>query len=300
VLKAALLAVVIAAPLAVGAGGTGHAEVTSERVTTSTGPLWPASICTRSHSQRFATTTEGDQGEIVIEPAATGAHPVISEARAFRHFTTLYGRPISPAQTRHLQVRFGLVSDLSSGPQSGNVVGYVPELRRTPAWIVTDCVDARAPAEHPEPPRGYRSRGLGQLSFIVADTTAASSPGYEFVPHHQRDNVGASGPYESPRPSPRLTPYYSTPWHPTSYRRNGNVLIRYAPRRCYTLDHVNVYSNHGIYEISVILSSGVDGRCLRPSSTAPYAEVRRQSNGGAIRAYRHERTGRARFEPESA
>jgi hypothetical protein len=300
VLKAVLLAVVIAAPLAVGAGGAGHAEVTSERVTTSARPLWPASICTPTHSHRFAARTEGDQGDIVIEPASAHARPVISATRAFRHFKTLYGRSVSRGQTRHMQVRFGLVSDLSSGPVSGNVVGYVPDLRRTPAWIVTDCVDARAPAEHPEPPRAYRSRGLGQLSLIVADTTATSSLGYEFVPHHQRDNVGASGPYESPRPSPRLTPYYSTPWHPTSYHRNGNVLIRYEPRRCYTLDHVNVFAHRGNYEISVILSSGVDGRCLRPSSTAPYAEVRRQPTGGAIRTYRHERTGQARFEPESA
>jgi hypothetical protein len=280
-----------ASPPLVSAAAHSVAAVASDHATVK--PVrWPQSICQRQSGHRFTTTAVGDRDNIVVEPVSRRVHPVLSAAAAYRHFHQMYG-PTTPAQDRTTQIRYGLITNLYSGPVSANVIGYVPGLRRTRAWIVTNCVNASPPLDDSNP-------GNGTVIFAVADTTKVTSWTWVFFPATGRNrNPGETGPYrlvEHPKPS--STAFYSTPWRVAARRKDGKVLLRYTPRDCFTLDHVNFSGNKGRYEVSVILSSGPGKVCPKPSATSPYFEILPLE--GPIRTFLHDPTGPRKYKPEDA
>jgi hypothetical protein len=253
---------------------------------------WPLSMCRRQAGARFTTTTIGDQGNMVAEPAAPGARPLLSAAAAYRHFQRAYG-PTTRAQDRHTEIRYGLVSDVFEGPESDNVIRYVPETRRARAWVITNCTNA-SPPTHPG------SLRHATVIFAVADTKAVKSWGWAYWPHHDRRQhpgfVGPDGLLHHPRPD--STPFYSAPWRVESHAKNGSVVLRYMTRHCYTLDHVNVFAYHGRYTVSVILSSGPGGHCPKPSATSPFTVIR--PTAGPIKSIGHQGTGPRKYRPVDA
>ncbi|MFZ0715962.1 hypothetical protein [Mycobacterium sp.] len=261
---------------------------------------WPLSMCTRQPGHRFTTTTVGggDHGlseGYLGEPAAAHVRPTISARRAMHNFRHVYG-PITTTEARHTQIRFGLTSDLQEGPVSGNVIGFVPFVRRTRAWLVSNCVDAPSPKDY-----GAHFGG-GTLIAIIADTRAPKALSYAFFPRHPTSaNPGETTGELSQHPAPGSTPFYSTPWRVAERGKHGNILLRYQPRRCYTFDHINLDgAPPGPTSVSVILSSGPKGDCPKPSATSPYAEIKPSRFDGPFTKLLHERTGKARFEPESS
>jgi hypothetical protein len=253
---------------------------------------WPLSMCHREAGARFTTTTIGDQGNIVAEPAPPGARPLLSAAAAYRHFQQAYGST-TPAQDRHTQIRYGLVSDVFSGPESANVVRYVPETRRAPAWVISNCTNA-------SPPTHAGSLRQATVIFAVADTKVVKSWGWAYWPHHdRRQHPGFVGPGRLPHhPRPNSTPFYSAPWRVESQAKNGSVLLRYKTRHCFTLDHVNVFAFHGLYTVSVILSSGPNRHCPKPSATSPFTVIR--PTAGPIKSFDHQPTGLRKYRPVDA
>jgi hypothetical protein len=251
-------------------------------------------MCRSESGSRITTTTTGDQGFFVAEPPPPGVQPALSKAAAYRHFHRMYG-PTTTTQDRHTQIRYGLISDLLQGPQSGNVIGFVPQTRRARAWIISNCTDA------PRPRHTGASSSSGSVIFAVADTSSRFSWGWAWWPHrHRNRHPGFVGPNRLiHHPSPSRTPFYSAPWRIESNAKNGSVLLRYTTRHCFTLDHVNVFSNHhGRYSVSVILSGGPNGDCPKPSSTSPFTAIR--PDAGPIKEISHEATGLKKYRPDSA
>ncbi len=254
---------------------------------------WPMSICRRTPGSRFTTTTEGDQGNFIIEPASGHKRPLITPAVAYRHFLTMYGTQ-TKQQRRNTQVRFGLVSDLIQGPASNNVINYVPQTRRTPAWIISNCVNATAPTA------ASGGMGDGAVIFAVVDAKVPGTWGWAFRPAaHRNRNPGLISPYQAPHPSAQSTPFFSTRWWFVRRGKGGRMLIRYQSHHCYTIDHVNEFGSKGTYTVSVILSTGPRGRCPKQSATAPFAEIGPARGAGAINRLRHAPIGHRRFRPES-
>jgi hypothetical protein len=262
-------------------------------------PRWPQSMCKKQAGTRFTTTTVGgdDHGLFegyVGEPAAAGVHPKINARRAFRNFHKVYG-PTTAAENRHTQIRFGLTNDLDGGEASANVIGFVPTVRRTHGWIISNCVNAPSP-------RGYGGHFVGGTALaIIADTRAPKTLGFIFLPTHQtRANPGEQSGPTTQHPTAGSTPFYSTRWRVAAHRKGGKILLKYRPRQCFTFDHVNLDgAPPRATSVSVILSSGPKGRCPKPSATSPYVEIKPGPHERFTRL-RHERTGKARFEPESS
>ena len=291
---------------ACGSGGSGPAVLHLRAARAARGSAaasqrrWPLSMCAAQAGHRFTTTTVGgdDHGlseGYLAEPTAARVRPQISARRALHNFRMVYG-PITAAEARHTQIRFGLTSDLQEGPASGNVIGFVPFVRRTRAWLVSNCVDAPSPKDY-----GAHFVG-GTLVAIIADTRAPKALSYAFLPSHpMMANPGETTGELNKHPAPGLTPFYSTPWRVAARGKHGKILLRYKPRHCYTFDHINLDgAPPGPTSVSVILSSGPKGHCPKPSATSPYAEIKPSRFDGPFTKLRHERTGRARFEPESA
>lgn len=264
---------------------------TKEQVSTNS-VTWPRSICnTAGAVHRFDVTAVGNKGAFVVEP--TGAHrtPILTPGEALRRFRRMYGRTTA-AEERHTSVRYGLVTDSYEGLASAGVVGYVPESRRTPAWIVSNCTNAA-------PPKDDSHAANGTVLFAVADTRAVKSWGWVFLPHsHRFRNPGEAGPATLlDHPKATATPFYSAKWSVAGRHPDGRVLLKYRTKQCYTLDHVNYDgTSSGTYEVSIILSSGPGRACPRQSSSAPYVEILPLE--GPIRTLKHEKTGPARFRPE--
>jgi hypothetical protein len=261
--------------------------------------LRPLSICATQPGARFTTTTVGGtdhglDGGFLIEPVGHTVKPTISARRALRNFHQVYG-PTTPAEDRHTQVRFGLAFDLEQGPASASVIGYVPFIRRTRAWIVSNCVDAPSPKDY-----GGHYVGGTEIA-IIADTVKPTNFGFTFQPTHSTSkNRGEDAVPTVEHPKPASTPYWSTRWTVAKRLKNGDIILRYQPRHCYTLDHVNIDgAPPGSVPVSVILSSGPHGSCPKPSATAPYVEIK-PGPDGRFTKLRHERIGKARFEPENA
>jgi len=259
----------------------------------------PVSMCATEPGARFKTTTVGGtdhglQAGVLAEPVRREVRARISARRALRNFHQVYG-PTTAIEDRHTQVRFGLAFWLSEGPVSGNVIGYVPFIRRTPAWIVSNCVDAPSPKDY-----GGHFVGGTEIA-IIADTPRPTNLGFTFVPPHPTSrNPGEDASPSVELPKPASTPYWSTRWTIAARLKNGGVIVRYQQHHCYTLDHVNTDGAPSVpTAVSVILSTGPHGTCPKPSATAPYVEIN-PSPDGPFTKLRHERTGKARFEPVSA
>jgi hypothetical protein len=289
--------------VAYGSAGTttmslGTHDAAALNAASSSHPLWPLSICAKQSGSRFTTTTVGgdDHGLFegyVGEPAAAHVHPKISAHRAFRNFHKVYG-PTTAAEDRHTQIRFGLTNDLDGGEASKNEIGFVPTVRRTHGWIISNCADAPSPRDY-----GGHFVG-GTVLAIIADTRAPKTLGFIFLPKHPTmTNPGEQGGPATQHPAAGSTPFYSTPWRVAAHRKGGKILLRYHPRHCFTFDHVNLDgAPPRATSVSVILSSGPKGRCPKPSATSPYVEIMPGPHE-RFTTLRHERTGKARFEPES-
>ena len=137
------------------------------------------------------------------------------------------------------------------------------------------------------------------MFVVVDDTQEASLEAWEWQKgHHAEQELGFQRQFH-PRPRPRSTPYRSVKWHLVR-RHPGRILIRYHQRDCFTFDHVNVDGTPRGLFISVILSSGPNDRCPRPSATAPFAAINRAPGGYPLRHLHHQRTGPVTYLPESA
>ena len=276
--------------------GSGMATIRASRSpVTGTARRWPMSLCRQQPGHRFGTTTVGDTDQYVGEPASKHRQPTISAHTALRNFHKVYG-PTTAVQDRHMQVRFGLISVLTQGALSDNAIGYVPWVRRTGAWLFTNCRDPSSPAN------GYAGHHVGgQMWVVIADTVKPKFLSITWLPAHPKgmnrglDEIGGRRQY----PPPGSTRFYSTPWTVAARGSGGKLLLQYQPRRCYTLDHVYAEAIGNRYHVSVILSSGPHGGCPRPSATAPYTELLPYLDT-PIKSLLHLRTGHVTFEPENA
>jgi hypothetical protein len=279
----------IATVAGIGAGGAQAAHRPDNR--------WPVSICAPQSGPRFITTTL-DQDPVfgpqfMMEPVAKSVRPRTTTRQAMRNFHEMYG-PTTAAEDRHTQIRYGLVTNLLGGVASANAIDYVPMARRSRGWVVTDC-DASSPPKG----QGLRRRPA-TLVFVVADTPKPKSWGWIFQPkdHSKFGDSGPDDPFEHPRA--RKTPFFSAPWRIVARKKNGDVLLRYRTRPCYTFDHLTLEgTGKDRIAIAVILSSGPGRACPRPSATSPYAEVGHVEDR-TTRRPQHLRTGMMPFRPESS
>jgi hypothetical protein len=252
-------------------------------------------MCHKQPTRRFDTTTVSSDGEFFADPSRRHLKPTISAATAYRHFHREYGAT-TPAQDRHTEVRYGRISYVGSGPASANAVGYVPYLRRTRAWLITNCVNPSSPTAYGDPRQAEAT-----MIAVITDSRKPNFWVFSWTPAHQtnknlggREESGLNKPY----PAPASTPLLSTKWHVVS-RGNGRILLRYRTRKCFTFDHVNVeYGKQA--DVGVILSSGPRDVCPRPSATAPYVSIKRAPGARPFGRLHHLRTGRMPYEPESA
>jgi hypothetical protein len=163
-----------------------------------------------------------------------------------------------------MRIRFGLVTDEEMGEASANALSFVPELRRTPAWVISVCGSSRAPGG---PVSGGRPGGL--LVVFVGDQAPATVIGSWYTEKH--NSTGGSDGGAPGNPDAATTPFLSVRWKLVA-ERGGHMLLRYQTRPCYTLDHVNTGASNPD-EVTVILSTGPGSACPSPSATAPYIEI---------------------------
>jgi hypothetical protein len=235
---------------------------------------WPESMCSRTSGDVFTTTTTAYQDLIRVEPAAS---PHLTAQQAYDKYLQLYGHP-----TRHeapqMQVRFGLVTDGVTGSASANDLDAVPLFRRTRAWVISAC-DAPRPsivATYPRPQLPHHSQPPlppdgGLLMVYIADTPKTELFTGWYLTAKSTQGLGGIG--ASPdNPAPSATNYVSVPWREVA-RDGHRVLLRYTPRRCFTLDHTVADGTGRQATVRVILSTGPGHTCPAPSATQPYVEV---------------------------
>jgi len=262
-------------------------------------------MCAHQGGHRITTTTIGMGGLYVAEPA-TGRlrHPRLTARQALARFERIYGR-LKPRDRRTVQVRYGVITASEVSTSSGNAIGGVPNVRRVPGWMITDCRAVTRP--HDDGMEGvmhHRGRP-GVLIFALADRFKpfALDWDYEYTGYHG-ESYGTGGSQvvvgaDYSLPAARSTHYLSVPWTFVKSRHHRRqVLISYQPRRCYSLDHVNAYEHeypHDGAKITVILSTGPHGSCARPAGIAPYMEV--DAIDGRFGRLRHGRTGAFEYTP---
>jgi hypothetical protein len=235
-------------------------------------------------------TTSAEADDFIAEPPADV--PAITAARAYKNFVAMNGQARS--QRRDTQIRFGVLTDNTEGIVSNNAIEEVPELRRTPGWMISNCHDLKAA------PGYHRGNGKpGRLFFIVADTPKPRSLGwfYSYIDDHGlRHNYSGGGDAQG-HPRPAATGYYSAPWRLTKRSHGGHrLLLRYRQIRCYAFDHVNVDGDRPA-RITVILSTDAHHDCARSSAASPYAEATSPDRGfGRLLAGK---TGYLRFKPQT-
>lgn len=164
-----------------------------------------------------------------------------------------------------MQIRFGLITDAESGEASANALSFVPELRRTRAWVISVCASPVAPAR---PDSGGRPGGL--LVTYVGDKAPAAVIGGWYIAAHNSTGGGGAGTGLG-NPGAAATPLLSVRWTQVA-RRGGRRLLRYQTRPCYTLDHVVTGASNPDL-VTVILSTGPGHACPSPSATGPYLEI---------------------------
>src|SRR5947209_16579784 len=173
-------------------------------------PSWPDSICTSHVGSRFLTTTMGDSDRIRIEPASS--RPRITQSQAYDAYVRRYHAPAKGDFPR-MQVRYGLVTDAEEGPGSSGM-GFVPEYRRTPAWVISLCGSPRPAAV--ELPPGARKRfslppdGGLLVVYLSAQPGAALLTGW-YISGHGDYGLGGLG-MSADNPDPAATRYRSVSW----------------------------------------------------------------------------------------
>ncbi|HET6908827.1 MAG TPA: hypothetical protein VFH54_05755 [Mycobacteriales bacterium] len=236
---------------------------------------WPASLCTPTDGPTFTTTTTADQDLIRVEPAS--APPHLTQQQAYAKYLQLFGHP-TRQEAPQMQIRYGVLTDGVSGSASANDLDAVPLFRRTRAWVISAC-DSPRPSivatyhrpqlphhgEPPLPPDG------GLLVVYIADSPTTELFTGWYLTGKSTQGLGGIG--ASPdNPAPTATSYLSVPWREVA--RDGNrVLLRYTPKRCFTLDHTVVEPTGAEASVIVILSDGPGHTCPTPSATQPYIQI---------------------------
>lgn len=256
------------------------------------GHNWPQAMCSVQPGHRFSVTTESAGGLFIAEPPPPEAVPNLTARQAYQHFERLYGH-LSSRERAATQVRFGRITDAVEGGLSRNVVGSVPDTRRATAWLVTNCALRTAPRGHARKPGK-----AGKAFYIIGDSPAVETNGWLYS-YERRDGTMTSwygGGDSAGQPRYSATRYFSAPWRLSvmgPHRRHA--LLEYAFRAGFCFDHVNVGGERSA-TVSVILSTGPNGRPCSSSGTKPYADA--YADGRSFATLKHAPTGPRRFLPE--